>query len=208
MAFGDTYELVDESEMAGQQVLNVYFYRQNNLAVTVTAQDLIDSYVGQVLPDLCATQVDNVLHTKIRCRNLFDASDNAEMAISEPGTRAIGEYASTFNAIGFELDQDNGAIRNGAKRYAGFAESDVADGVVSDPAFVALLTTLAAAITGTLDFGILATWLPIIVKRILVSPGEYRLPANQGEQVYGSITDAIFNPLVTSQVSRKIGVGA
>jgi hypothetical protein len=208
MAFGDTYELVDVQDLAGQEVLNVYFYRQNNLAVAPTAQDMIDSFVGQVLPSIVATQTNNILHTEIRCRNLFDAADNAVDAISVPGSRAVGDYVSTFNAVGFTLDQDNGAVKNGAKRFAGYHESDTADGVITDAAMIALLTTLSGALTGTLDFGIIATWLPIIVKRLLVYQGVYRLPANQGEQVYGSIVDAIFNPLVTSQVSRKIGVGA
>lgn len=208
MAFGDVYELIDVQELAGQEVLNVYFYRQNNLAVTVTADDLIDSYVGQVLPELAATQTDNILHTSIRARNLYTPADSAVQAISVSGDRAVGDYVSTFNAIGYRLDQDNGSVKDGAKRFAGYHESDTADGVITDPAMVALLTTLAAALTGTLDFGILATWLPIIVKRILVSPGVYRLPDNAGETVYGSITDAVFNPLVTSQVSRKIGVGS
>lgn len=207
MAFGDTYELIDVQTLAGQEILNVYFYRQNNLAVSPVAQDLIDSYIGQVLPDIVATQTDNLLHTEIRVRNLFDASDSASDSISVPGGRPVGDYVSTFNAIGFALDQDNGAIKNGAKRYAGYHESDSEDGVITDPAMTALLVTLGAAITGTLDYGIIATWLPIIVKRLLVSPGVYRLPENSGEQVYGSIIDAVFNPLVTSQVSRKIGVG-
>lgn len=208
MAFNDKYELVDVQNLAGQEVLNVYFYENNELSGTATAQDLIDSFVGQVLPEIAATQTDNILHTEIRVRNLFDASDNANEAISVPGDRAVGDYVSTFNAIGFRLVQDNGAVKNGAKRFAGYHESDSADGVITDPAMVALLTTLAAALTGTLDVGIIATWLPVIIKRILVSPGEYRLPTNDGETVFGAITDAVFNPLVTSQVSRKIGVGA
>lgn len=207
MAFGDVYELTDKALLAGQDCINVFFYRQNNLAVTVTAQDLIDSYVGQVLPALKGTQSGHLTHTEISCRNLFNDSDRAVQAISQVGTAPNAEYHSNFDAVGWSLVQDNGSIKNGAKRVAGLPEAYSTDGVIDSATYIALLSTLSAALTGTLDFGVLATWLPVIVKRILVAAGKYRLPENSGETVYGSITDAVFNPIVTSQVSRKIGVG-
>jgi len=37
--------------------------------------------------------------------------------------------------------------------------------------------------------------------------GNYVLPTTQGDAIFGYITDALFNPRVTSQVSRKVGVG-
>lgn len=207
MAFGDIYELIDVQTLAGQTVLNVYFYRQNNLAVTADAQDLIDSYVGQVLPEVAGVQTDNVLHTEIRCRNLFNPVDNAVEAISVAGADTSNEGMTNFDAVGYALSQNNGSVKNGAKRYAGLPEGAQNDGVIDEPVYIALLTTLAAALTGTLDVGIVGTWLPIIVKRIAEGGGDYRLPANAGEAVFGEIISAVFNPVVTSQVSRKLGVG-
>ena len=55
--------------------------------------------------------------------------------------------------------------------------------------------------------GVVNTFFPVVVKRILDGL-IYRLPENQGEAEYGSITDATYNPLVSSQNSRKTGRGA
>lgn len=207
MASGDLWELIDKSSLAGQDVINVYFFSQSALGGAAVAQDLIDSYVGQLLSVVKTIQSGHLLHTEISVRNLFDPSDRAVNAVSVVGTSPNIEYHSNFDAVGVSLVQDNGAIKNGAKRFAGLPEAYSADGVIDNATYIALLNTLMAALTGTLDWGIIATWIPAIVKRVLVSPGVYRLPENSGEAVWGTITDAVWNPEVTSQVSRKIGVG-
>jgi hypothetical protein len=87
MAYQDVYELVDKSVLAGQEVLNVYFFFNNNtLGAAADATDVVDAYVGQLLPKVAGIQTDNVLHTEIRCRNLFDESDKVVVAISQAGT--------------------------------------------------------------------------------------------------------------------------
>jgi hypothetical protein len=68
------------------------------------------------------------------------------------------------------------------------------------------LLELGTLLVSVLNYGIIPTFLPIIVKRILDGT-QYRLPANAGELVYGTVTDAVYNPLITTQTSRKIGVG-
>lgn len=204
----DVYMVIDKQVLAEQEVLNVYFYRQNSVDTTWTAVDMTDSFIGQVLPAVAAIQSDRVLHTAVSAVNLFNPSDLHEAAVSVPGDLPSADDAATFDAVGFKLVQDNGLVKNGAKRYAGMPDAEAHDGVIDDTDYLALLATLSAALTGTLDIGILSVWVPSIVKRILVSAGKYRLPENQGEAVVGSITDAILNIFQTSQVSRKIGVGA
>lgn len=207
MATGDIYQLIAHQELAGQEVLNVYFYRQDSLVAGQDAEDLAEQWELQILPAIAATQSLRVLYTAIEVNNLFTPSDRTVRSISEPGTAPNAEYHSNFDAVGWSLVQDNGAVKNGAKRIAGLPEAYSADGVIDNATYIALLTTAAAALTGSIDAGVIATWFPVIVKRILESPGVYRLPENSGEAVFGGITDAVFNPLVTSQVSRKIGVG-
>ncbi len=206
-AAGDVYQLIDFQLVDGQIVENTYFYRNGDV-IAYSAHDLADSYIGQVLPQVVAAQDESVLHTEIRVTNLYDDTDDWSESISVPGSGSSGDASPIFNAVGFSLVQDNGSVKNGAKRYVGLADSLQTNGVIDDATFLAILSTLSAALTGTLDVGILAVWLPIIVKRILVGPGDYRLPANSGETVYGAITDAILKVFVTSQTSRKIGVGA
>ena len=207
MAFQDCYELVDVSTWYGQEVLNVYFYQQNNaLNPGVTASDVVDGYLATVLPALLPLQVSGVVHTEIRCRNLFNPADNHIRAISEAGTNLGTDGTNAFDAISFTLVQDNGAVRNGRKRYAGAAEDFATNGVVDNAGAITLLNALGDALIE--HFFILAAdiFRPVVLKRVL-DGGEYRLPASLGEAVIGMVTDAVWQALVTSQVSRKIGDG-
>jgi len=209
MANLDVYELVDIQEQSGQQVLNVYFYQWNNTLAVPTAQDLIDAFQSTVQTSLKQIQDSVVTHTGVRCRNLFDESDQAEEAQSTPGSWAsgAGDNLPIHDAFGFKLIQNNGALRDGAKRFAGIVEAVVTGGVITDATYITGLATLAASLIDTLSFGIFEGFFPVIVGRIL-DGGDYRLPANLGEAVLGLVVDSEYVPTLTSQVSRKIGVGA
>jgi len=206
MAFQDVYELVDVQSHQGQEVLNVYFYQNNNiLNGGATAEDLANEFIEEVLPEIVAIQVVDLIHTEIRVRNLYNAADSHTTAISEAG--AIGtDNFPTFNAVGFRLVQDNGAIRNGAKRIGGIPEDAALDGVITGAPYIAALDTLGDKLADTLAIIAADVFMPVVVGRIL-DGGSYRLPDNAGEAVLGAIVEGVFNVLLTSQTSRKIGVG-
>lgn len=207
MAFHDVYQVVDESVFEGQKCLNVYFFENNDvLEADATAADLSGAFIAQVLPAVAAAQSDRVTHTLIRVQNLFDVSDSHSEAISTPGEVASATDP-TFTAYGFRLVQNNGALRNGSKRFAGVDESATVDGVITGPGTLALLSDLSDALVTTLLQDAVGTWMPVVVGRIL-DGAAYRLPASFGEAVIGAVTEAVLNVLVTSQVSRKVGVGA
>lgn len=207
-ANGDVYEIVDVSVQAGQEVLNVYFYKRN--AVTLVgnpAQQVADAYDGQMMPLIVPVQNPDILHTEIRVRNLYDPTDTYTKLISEAGESTDENSEAVFNAVGYKLAQDNGSIRNGAKRYGGLPSTVFEDGVVVDTGFITLLVALGVGLASGMDIGVIADALvPVIVKRIL-DGGNYRLPENSGEGVLGTVTSAVFNPFETSQTSRKIGTG-
>jgi hypothetical protein len=207
MAFGDIYELTDEYTLEGQTCYNVYFFRQNNLAVPTDASVLLDSFEGTILPAVVALQSDDALHTALRARNLFNEGDNAERAISVEGEGGTADDFPTFVSLGISLGQDNGAVKNGAKRIAGVPEGAAVDGVINDALYIAAVLALQTALETFLPVGLAPVWAPVIVKRIAEIGGGYRLPTNAGEAVYGTVTDAEYNPVLTSQVSRKIGRG-
>lgn len=206
-AIGDVYQIIDTQEMAGQKVLNVYFYKVTLSVLGADASDVTAAFIDQMLPDIVAVQATDVVHTSVKATNLFHDTDVNEALISEPGI--LGDASlGTFEAYPFRLAGDNGSVRGGAKRIAGVTEDGISDGVVTDAGLLTTLTNLgiqlsAAMLWGTLDGGTLA---PVIVKRIL-DAGNYRLPATSGEAVLSNIIDAIFSPLVTSQTSRKVGRG-
>lgn len=206
-AVGDIYEIVDKQLLSGQECNNVYFYRRTApVLVGNPAQQVAEAYEGQVLPSVCAIQSGNLLHTEIIARNLFDVTDEFTLPVSEPGTLG-GNNASPFDAVGFRLNQSNGAIKNGAKRYGGFLDENSAAGIINSPTFITLLLGLGGVLAAGIDIGIIGdALLPVIVKRILTA-GQYRLPANAGEAVYGDIEEALYNVNTTTQNSRKIGRG-
>jgi hypothetical protein len=206
MAFQDVYELIDFQQLYGQAVLNVYFYQNNNvLQGDASAEDLVTSWIAQVLPDIQLIQSADILHNEVSARNLFNEADNFSQAISEVGDTA-GDSMSSFNAVGFALVQDNGAIRNGAKRIAGILEAAAVDGVITDTNYIDNLSILGDQIADVLTLDALDTFVPVIVQRIL-DGGAYRLPESFGEAVLGAVLEGVFNVLITSQTSRKVGVG-
>ena len=204
---GDVYQVVDESTFQGQKALNVYFYLLQSPTLGFSATDVALSFIDQVLPDVVAFQADDVVHTRIIARNLFNTSDAHTELVSEAGANTA-QVVGTFEAYPFRLVGDNPAVRNGAKRYAGVTEDAIAEGVVTAGGALTALGVLGDQLSEPLDAGILdaASLVPIIVKRLL-SGGLYGLPTTPEELVFSIITDALFSALVSSQTSRKIGVG-
>lgn len=207
MGASDLYMLTDRGTLRGQQVINVYFYRQNITIGSSPSEALVDAYLAELLPLILDAQPADVLHTEIEAQNLFNPSDKHVRGISEPGQYGL-DPSSNFDAIGFALSQDNGAVKNGAKRYPGVPDAAEEEGVITSAGYLAILALIAAGLPAPLAVGLTDVFFPVIVKRINEGPGLYRLPSNLGESTYGSITDAVFNPLVTTQNSRKIGRGA
>ena len=209
MANLDIWEVIDVQDFDGQEVLNVYFYRSDNLGdVGGTAEDLANSWVDNVLPEIADMQNAALTHVSVNVRNLYNDADTFELPISVPGEVTVaGDHLPVFTAVPFRLVHANGAIKPGSKRLAGISEDAQADGVVNVGAYITLLNETADALLASLPhLSVIDVWYPVIVKRIL-DGGNYRLPENVGEAVFGVLTDVLWDALLTSQVSRKIGVG-
>lgn len=208
MAFQDLYEVVCTATIAGQKCINVFFYQQNNvLSGSDTAPELADRFVAEVIPKIRPLWNAANIFTNVKTRNLFDPSDADNRDVSLAGTNGGYDQMPNFNAYGFSLVQGNGAIKNGSKRIAGAAESSATGGVITDATFLTNLNLLGTQLAATLTDTLLNTWVPVVIGRIL-DGGVYRLPTNAGEAVFGAITSAVLKLLITSQVSRKVGVGA
>jgi hypothetical protein len=209
MAVGDVYQVVDEQVMFGQVCMNVWFFRMATAPTgEESAIDVANAFITEFLPFVTALQSTTVEHRSIRVTNLYDPGDVHEELVSVTGD-ADGDVHGTFEAYALKMTGNNGAVRPGSKRIVGVTEAASTDGVVDDSATLALLGDLATAATlgivyGTGSAGTLAS---VIVKRIFDDPN-YRLPANIGETVLSLVVDTVFRALVTSQVSRKVGVGS
>lgn len=207
-ATGDVFQLIDRQTVRGQEVLNVYFYQQAAATAGNGAEQLVTSWIDQMLPSVLLFQATDVLHSSVEAKNLFNESEAYTELISEPGGSGSSDLMTTFNAVGFQLIGDNAAVRDGAKRYAGIYDGAVQDGVITDGTVIPQLDDVAELLATGLLVGLAPdVFLPVIVGRIL-SGGVYRLPTNSGEAVVSQVIDALWNPEVTSQVSRKVGRGA
>jgi len=218
MALGDLYQVRVGGEFAGQDWECVFYYEQRLTFVNTdptTAQIVAERFQVQVLPSLRSLMNAEVLIDRIQAKNLFNDADAFTQIVGETGDGGLGNsYLATFNAYGFELAGDTEATRRGAKRVPGVIEEVINDGVVTDVGFIANMQDFADACTLWLSVGTVIftdTFAPVIVKRVRSgSPGAYlyRLPENVLEKVTNTIIDVLIDLVITSQVSRKIGVGA
>lgn len=216
MASGDIYEIVDVQMLQGSECENVYFYEQRGAFVPVsgnTAFALGEEFNETILPVICGIQDSDLVHVETRVRNLFDATDAANVASGNTGllTGSVDAMPS-FVAAGYQLPTDNAQVRDGAKRYAGMNENMQENGVWN-VLYYDELQAVADAIAAPITGGLIITddiMFPVVVQRVRTgTPGnyEYRLPETSGEAVVGTIIEALWSAVVTSQISRKLGTG-
>lgn len=202
----NVYQIIDNYTFLGQQCSNVYFYQIGPGLVTGAA-DLLTLFTDQVLPAILEVQPAQIVHTAVTIQNLFNAVEYAEELMSTPGELVgAGENLPSFISGGYTLARQTPTTRSGKKRIAQAGEAYTTGGFwVGDGVVVG--NTLADILENTLTSGAVQVLFPVIVGRILVEEGEYRLPETMAEAIVNGIVDCIFSTLVTTQNSRKVGVG-
>lgn len=215
---GDLYEITLTGRLYNQTINNVFHFYQDLEFITTNptkAQALVDRWNSTHLPTIAEISSGDLLYTNIAGRNLYNAADAYDLAISltGQGASAPNDTLSSFVATGFTLMPETPLVKPGSKRFAGLWESAQVDGVITDAGTITICNNVAAKLEAPVTIGTVIfdpVFLPVIVKRVRSgTPGnyEYRLPANAGEGQWSNIVVALFNAIVTSQVSRKIGVG-
>jgi len=214
---GNIYELVDVQAFQGQEVLNVYFYRVQEIAVSTlatAAQVLGENWIDQILPDIAYVQVADLVHTGLRVRNLFVPGDAWETSVSVPGVNESADYLPIFDAFKFTLDGETHDVRKGRKSIAGISESVQTNGVVTDTGTLTDLGNTSDALARAVQVGLILpsdVFFPCLVKRVrsgVAGAYTYELPTDVFTSVSTQVISALFDVLISSQVSRKIGVGA
>lgn len=112
------------------------------------------------------------------------------------------------DAVNFTLRTNTRAVRPGKKRISGFVESKQSKGMIVDATFISALNTLRVQLATPSEGGSGAVYTPVIIKRVKETDEEtgevtYRLPATEGELVYGVVQTALVNLQVTTQRSRR-----
>lgn len=216
MAVGDVYEVIDVQSLYEQQVLNVYFYQQQAAFIPLAgsvAQALAEEFEATVVSQIINVQSEDLAHVEVQVRNLFDPTDTGIAVSGQIGLQSsVGGTLPGFNAFGLQLNTDNAAVRPGAKRIAGLPESETGDGIPS-VAMVAALDDLADVLAAPITGGLIVMddiMFPVVVQRVRSGTAgnyTYRLPENSGELVLGVVLEILVKLLITSQISRKVGVG-
>lgn len=216
MAIGDIYQITVKARVNNNDAVNVWYARSTTEETNSEAVAL--GVVEFGLPELTIVQSVDMEYYEVIARNLFDESDKWTEGISVVGE--LAEALSTMplhDAVGVVLNHDNPAIRVGAKRMTGLTEEVVDQYGVLPPAQVANWdSALNAFIDGgvseevseglfqTIAEYVIVKSVPVIVEGVT----GYRLPESAVEAVYGIITSALIKPNITTQVSRKQGVGS
>jgi len=170
MTIGNRFELIDAQELQGQDVLNVYYYKQVGGA-TGTAADLITQFAFFVLPEVKDIQSDQLLHVALACRNLDVPTDFSVLPLvpGQPGSY-VQAAEPVFVAASFVMQRQSLLTRNGRKRYAGVPDNEITNGIPS-PGYLINLATLAAAIDDTLVGGSGNSYEPVIMKKLYDAGG-------------------------------------
>lgn len=209
MALNDIYILEDKQTWnSGEEVLNVYQYQR--LAPEGTAADCIQAFEQSMLTAIRALQINLVNHALLRCYNLGDLEDFAELTLSGQAGVNSGEALPVFAAVNFTLRPGSRAIRPGAKRIAGIPENVTANGVITNSTYLASMETLRVKMfTNIQDTPSETEYQPVIVKRIKYTTSggteAYRFPEPGDTLVVSPVTGCLVNINVSHQVSRGNG---
>lgn len=149
MSDGDNFFIRDKQVMQDQDMMNVYYFRQEN--GSDGAQALAEAFEQVILPNIVAIQHSSVTHTEIEVINVFDEEDFYSLALTSGNVgERTGEVLPRFNAWGFTILRATRLVRNGSKRIAGIAEGDILNGVPAG-GFLSTLNGYADALAATLE---------------------------------------------------------
>lgn len=186
-------------------LLNVFHYYW--FAGAHTAEEIALEFVSKPMFQMRALYYPDVHFEQVSVRNLFDPSFGIDHGPDLDGSRpGEAEELPTHDASAIRFRHANPAVRGGWKRFGAPTEVDQLDGAL-EAAYNIYLDNLAKAILDNLFAGVGGPETDglqyCIIKRILVSPGVYRLPENLGEAIWGIVTTAELKPRITTQNSRK-----
>ena len=188
------YMLIDNQVgVTPKPFLNRYFFG-SELTGTPNAQDLVETFISDLLPLICEAQVADIVHTSITAVNVSDVFDFFAQGINEPGLNAI-DGLPPASPIGFRSAQPGYGLRGASKRISGIPEAWQSNGVVN--AAAGQLPQLALALGTPLE-GDDSVYYPVVV----TLPQPFELPL----MVVPQNRDAIswnFREFISTQTSRR-----
>lgn len=157
MALNDIYRVTLTQVWDGDSPvsLNVFYYKEiSTIPGSDNSAELAAQFALNVDVPIRAIQADIVSTIEISVENIVPSADNTYLAYTagtRPGSNTSGALPP-YVAWAFRLNRNNSAVRNGAKRFWGVAESDQEDGIAV-AGIVTALNAVSTAIGATLGTG-------------------------------------------------------
>jgi hypothetical protein len=184
----------DRQTLETQEIINAYHFLLDGVVSSPDLDDLLDQFETVYINAIRTAQVNDVLHVEAYAKQINGGFEEATRVVNIQGVRAATPQQASFVAAGYRLNRSSTDVRNGSKRIAGVADEDL-DGNVfnaTGTGFWSVLNVVFVAPLVTTD----GTWTPIIYSSSNPTPAV-------GPLLYSTVSGAIWNPLATSQVSRK-----
>lgn len=196
LASDQIVRLTVKQALAGEEIVNVYFYQSQELVGAVSYEDVWADLKPILVDAVTPNQHVALQYTSVLMENMTNGIDLVEIPLTDTGELDTGEFLPTLNAFAIRFNRTSRVTRNGYKRYAGATEDKVFGNVWTAP-FLASLDVLAGLLDNPIavegDDGSVGMF-PVIVGRD--ASGSLDL-----SRVQSFVGQAI--PTVRSQVSRR-----
>lgn len=197
------FQIKDFQTLASQSLLNVYNYIATGPG-DYDAEDVARAVEADVVASVAGSlQTPDVVHTIIEAEEIT-VLDNFFSGASVVGAGAIpGQVQPNYVAVTLSLRRATKETRNGSKRIAGISEDDMAGNIIG-AGYMVGMNVVAAKMGLTLTVISGGDLTPIILSKRRDGNGDL-LPVSQWW--YNFISDVVPSNVVTTQNSRKLGVG-
>ena len=199
------FKITDFSERGAEEVQNVYWYvglfspdTLNTDIVATSMMALLDTYLPPLQPS-------NVSHTIMEVDELTSNSNFTSVASTISDGTLASPWLPNFVAASIKLLRTTKETRHGFKRISAGNEANLNNNIW-EASFVVTLQSLADALANNLTAGP-QTILPAIVRKGSISDPSID-PDDPTTWVYNLIESATAVSRVTTQNSRKLGVGS
>jgi hypothetical protein len=204
-ATGDVLEVILGGSCLGTVFYNISFYRIENNPTPGVLQGLATEFDRTVVAAYKDFAHTGMTFGSVTVRNLFSEEEYTRTNLDNPqGVRDGADPLPPFVGATILLRRANRVVRAGRKHVVGGLESFTASGYWTSYA-LGLLVPLAAAFAADLNPGLVDLLRPVIVGRVQVAPGRYRLPQSAAEMGdrWSYVSGVSINKRVSTQNSRK-----
>jgi len=189
------YKVILQQSYSAQTILNTFWYL-HTLGNDDEQDKCAEAFDLTILPVLKTIQAVSLQYVSIRAINVTGTLADFVLTPTTLLGTLTGDPVNTFTAAAIRLNRTTKETRNGQKRFAGMVEIQM-NNQVWDAGYVVLLENVATALVANIST-VGGIFEPVIARQDAVTPTNW---------IANPVASATVNSFVTSQVSRKRGIG-